>query len=185
MRSRGGIGVFSALAVAWALAVFVPALTREPLAGEPLAPPADQTVCSPNGVYCAVMDAETKQTFVLRDGRPHWQRSGWFRDAFLADDGEHLVVGYRGLDLLNWDYRPGTVLLSFWRRDRLIRAVPFAEVIEEPARLRPMAGHFLWGRTAGFDESGRFIVETVEDRRLTFDITTGILVGVEAHQFQR
>ncbi len=185
MRSRGGIRVFSALAAAWALAVLAPALTREPLAGEPLAPPADQTVCSPNGLYCAVMDAETKQTTVLREGRPHWQRSGWFRDAFLADDGEHLVVGYRGLDLLNWDYRPGTVLLSFWRRDRLIRAVPFAEVIEEPARLRPMAGHFLWGRTLGFDKSGRFTVETVEDRRLTFDITTGALVAVEPHPFRR
>ncbi|NIA68899.1 hypothetical protein HBA54_09870 [Pelagibius litoralis] len=166
------------LAVIWALA-------PDAGADEPLPPPTDREICSPNGLYCAVMDAAANETTVFHQGLPLWRRPGWFRDAFLADDGEHMIVGYRGLELLQWDYRPETVMISFWRRDRLIRAVPLSEVIEDTAKLELTTSHFLWGRTVGIDDSSRFVVETVEDRRLTFDITSGAMVGVQAHPFRR
>ncbi len=154
-------------------------------ADAPLPPPQDKTVCSQNGAFCAVMDAGSVRTNVVKDGKVLWSMPGWFRDAHLADDGEHLVVGYQGLGLLQWDYRPQTTLITFWRRGRLLRRVPLSEVIEDTDNLELTVSHFRWGRTLGIDGQGRFLVHTVEDRRMAFDIESGKLLEAWPAPFDR
>lgn len=145
------------------------------LADEPPRPPEDKTVCSPNGAACAEMDAEARHTTVSKNGAVVWSMPGWFRDAYLADDGEHFVVGNDGRTLIP-DRRPDRKVVAFWRRDRLLREVALSDVIEDFSALTPTVSHFLWGHAVGFDERGRFLVHTVEDRVLAFEVESGALM---------
>lgn len=100
----------------------------------------------------------------------------WFPDAYIADNGEHLIVGHGGLGLIPVRFHPSTTILTFWRRGELVRKVPLTEIVEDLSRLRLTGGHRLWGQTLGFDDQGRFLVQTVEDRVLAFDVKDGSLV---------
>ena len=146
------------------------------LADEPLPPPRDKTICSPSGVYCADIRVTSKRTTVRKGKREIWSMPGWFGDAYLADDGEHFVVGYWGYNLLDLKAGPGTTMITFWRRGELVRKVPLSEVITDLSNLTRTASHYSWGHTVGFDSEGRFLVQTVEDRALAFDPKSGILV---------
>lgn len=177
-RFSGRAGAFGVLALGPAiLALF---LAPGPgLADAPLAAPALKTVCSPNGVYCAVMDPNTSLTRVHRAGRANetlWSMTGWFRVAALSDDGKHLVTGYDGMNLLPLDYAPDTVVLTFHKRGEVIRRVKLSDVVGDLAKLQPTVSHLYWGHYVGFNETGRYVIETVEGRRLAFDVATGQLV---------
>ena len=147
-------------------------------ADQPLPPPADHVICSANGVHCAVMDVAANRIQVVSDGQVTWQMAGWFRDAYVADDGAHMVVGYDGLNLLQMNYRPDTVMITFLRRGAIIHEVPIAALIDDFESLEETVSHFHWGMMLGIDETGQFIVQTVEDRRIAFDVTTGAVVGI-------
>ncbi|MEE8507185.1 MAG: hypothetical protein V3S40_13315 [Kiloniellales bacterium] len=177
-RFSGRAGAFGVLALGPAiLALF---LAPGPgLADAPLAAPALKTVCSPNGVYCAVMDPNTSLTRVHRAGRANetlWSMTGWFRVAALSDDGKHLVTGYDGMNLLPLDYAPDTVVLTFHKRGEVIRRVKLSDVVGDLAKLQPTVSQLYWGHYVGFNETGRYVIETVEGRRLAFDVATGQLV---------
>jgi hypothetical protein len=148
------------------------------LADAPLPQPEDWTACSPSGSFCAELVVANDRTTVLKDGQPLWRMKGWFRDAYLADDGEHVVVGYDGLNLLQPDYRSDMPMLTFWRRDAIVREVPLSDVIADFAKLERTVSHFRWGHTVGFDREGRFLVHTIENRMLAFEVETGNLIEV-------
>lgn len=145
-------------------------------ADQPAQPPADYTVCSDNGVFCADLRVDPGQT-TLRDGETVlWTLNGWFSDVHVANDGEHFVSGYYGFTLLERGFTADTVMLTIWRRGTLVRAVAISELIDDYDNLVETVSHYLWGRNEGFDDRGRFIVHTVEDRRIAFDVTTGEVV---------
>ncbi len=67
------------------------------LADSPLPDPSRVTIWSPNKAFFAVMDPVDWITTVYRatpdgKGTAQWAMLGWFRAAYLADDGEHLVT---------------------------------------------------------------------------------------------
>ncbi|WP_193367388.1 hypothetical protein [Pelagibius marinus] len=154
------------------------------LADEPLPLPEDKTVCSPSGIYCAEVRVGSgplkndPRTTVLKSGKALWSMPGWFRDPYLADNGDHLVVGNDGLGLIPMRYNPPITILTFWRRGELVRKVPLSEIVLDASNLGITGSHRLWGRTLGFDEQGRFVVQTVEDRALAFDPKSGLLVDI-------
>ena len=39
-----------------------------------------------------------------------------------------------------------------------------------------MVSHDNWGHYLGFDQAGRYVIETVEGRRIAFDVRTGWIV---------
>jgi hypothetical protein len=151
-------------------------------ADAPLPAPAKRTIRSPNKRFFAVMDPDKKWTTVYRtapDGRATevWGMRGWFRVAHLADDGEHLVAGSDGMDLLPIDHEKDQVMITFFGRGERIKDIPLDRLIRDPSQLRRTASHYYWGNYLGFDRAGRYVVETVEGRRLRFDVKTGEVVG--------
>lgn len=149
------------------------------VADEPLDAPQGYTVCSPSGVFCADLDPQKAITRVYRRGQDAddlWVMDGWFRQAALADDGKTLVIGYDGLNLLPLDYHEDDSILWIYYRGRLIRAVALSEVIEDFSSLQRTVSHYLWGHYVGFDEEGRYVIETVEGRSIAIDVTTGEVV---------
>jgi hypothetical protein len=53
------------------------------------------------------------------------------------------------------------------------------EIIKDFGKLETTASHFQWGSCRGINTQGRFVIETVEKRRLIYDVKTGELVKVE------
>ncbi|MBF5045227.1 hypothetical protein FGE12_22675 [Aggregicoccus sp. 17bor-14] len=153
-------------------------------ADEPLPPPSARRVCSRSGRFCARTDPKAWRTTVVRvasDGseRFSWEMPGWFREASLSDDGDHLVVGFDGQDLLPRDYDRAETMLRFFERGRLIRAVRLDELVEHFWLLLPTVSHWCWGRCEGIDAEGRYTVVTLDglpwhrERVHRFDVTTG------------
>jgi hypothetical protein len=147
-------------------------------ADEPLSPPATKEVWSPNKKFCAVMEPQPATTTVFRvtsDGKrtKSWTMSGWFRVADLADDGEHLVVGNGGMNLLPLNVTKDEPMIDFFQRGKRITTVRLGELFRDPSSLKRTVSHYLWGNYLGLDENGRYVVETVEGQKLLFDVTTG------------
>ena len=147
-------------------------------ADAPLPQPEVKEVWSPNKKFCAVMDPTPTTTTIFRvenDGKriKSWAMPGWFRVADLADDGEHLVVGNGGINLLPLNVTKDETMIEFFKRGKRIKTVMLGELLKDQSSLKRTVSHYQWGNYLGLDENGHYIVETVEERRLAFDVTTG------------
>lgn len=147
------------------------------LADTPLPPLAIKEVWSPNKNFCAVMDPKPETTTVYRvegEGKRNkqWAMQGWFRVAHLADDGEHLVVGHGGINLLPLKVTKDEPMIRFFRKGELLNTVTLGELLNQSS-LKRTVSHYLWGNYLGLDDKGRYVVETVEGRKLAFDVATG------------
>ncbi len=148
------------------------------LADQPLPPPTIKEVWSHNKQYCAVMEPRQMITTVYRidagDKRTKvWAMFGWFRVADLANDGNHLVVGHPGINLIPLDFAMDDIMIYFFCRGELIRTVSLSELVPDKAAMRRTASHFLWGSYLGLDAQDHYTVKTVEERVISFDVKTG------------
>ena len=145
-------------------------------ADAPQRPPAPTTVCSSSKTVCLRSDPKsgTRVYRVRADGSEAslWSMPGWFRVAFVSNDGRHVVTGYDGV-LLPLTYSRDLPILTFWREGALVRSVPISAVIEDLSHLQRTASHYRWGEYVGFNASGHFVVKTVEWSSVTFDVATG------------
>jgi hypothetical protein len=155
-------------------------------ADAPLLDDGVDRIDSTNKRFYAVPSLDRRSTVVYRTATAGskaarlWTVPGWHRAGFLADDGEHFVVGYFGGNLLNREHnKPDQVMLSFFRQGTLIRVVRLDEVIVDRAQLRRTVSHYAWGELVGFVGPRRFAVDTIEQRRLVYDVATGARVAVE------
>lgn len=151
-------------------------------ADTPLPPPEAKEVWSPNKRFCAAMDPKARTTVVYRvakDGHRtrSWTMKGWFRVAHLADDGEHLVVGHDGINLLPTNVAKEEPMIRFFKRGKLFNIVALGELQPDLKKLKRTVSHYHWGSYLGFDKEGHYVVETVDGRKLAFDVNTGMAVG--------
>jgi hypothetical protein len=147
-------------------------------ADTPLPPPQVHSVKSADGRFEAESDPATFATTVYALGpggarTKQWAMVGWFRSLALASDGEHLVIGYDGLNLLPVQKPLETIVLRFVRRGELLEMVTAGQVVGSEKNLRRTASHFLWLEGAGFEEGGRYVVVTLDVKRHAFDPATG------------
>src|SRR4030095_4680191 len=162
---------------------FLTALLFAPLpilADEPLPIPIPKMVCSLSNIYCAQMDPRPPETTVWKMSSSHknkeiWWMPGWFRIAALSNDGEYLVTGYDGLNLLPLDYKKDEVMLSFYRHGRLIGTVKLNEIITAVKKLQNTVSHYQWGFYIGLDAADRYWLQTVEQIQYVYD-KKGILL---------
>src|SRR5689334_6478798 len=90
-------------------------------ADEPFATPAPYKVQSPSRAFVASLDPKSGvQVSAVGASDVLWTSTNWFRVAFLADDGEHFVTGYDGMNLIPQNYTKDLVLITFWRRNQKI-----------------------------------------------------------------
>lgn len=155
-------------------------------ADAPLPPPARHSASSLSGRAVAVSDpSEGLTTVTLRgaDGgvASAWSMAGWYRALHVADDGEHLVLGYDGLNLLPASAQADLVLLRFVRRGEVLRVVRLRDLVPDPTRLRRTASHLLWREAEGFAPDGTFAVLTVDGVKHVFDPATGLPPAAATH----
>jgi hypothetical protein len=157
------------------LTVFAISMGGNAHGDEPLSPPTLKTDCSPSGEICSEMDPH-KGTIVYRMTEEKrivlWTMPGWFRAAYISDDGIHMVTGYDGLNLLG-QRNPNETMLQFWAAGNLLRSVPLEELLPDLSNLERTASHWNWGYYVGFDSDSLFVVETVDKKRHRYNVITG------------
>jgi hypothetical protein len=171
------------LAALTAFLALIP-LARACDADSPLPPPEKTTIWSANKQFFAVMEPDKNITTIYRTAAGKktekcWSMYGWFRVASLADDGEHFVAGCWGINLIPLNYDKHEVMLYFFKRGELLNHVTLDQIIRDNSKLRRTASHYAWGHFLGLDKSGRYVVETVEGRRIRFDLATGTPITEE------
>ena len=147
--------------------VLAAALLALPVVAEEGPTAARWTTWSPDGRFVAELDPWRMETAVYRldaDGGRHyvWSMPGWFARAALANGGEHLVVGADEGGVVTANWQPADVVLRFYDRGHLVRALTISELVPDPTEMIRVESHFYWGRTRGFDADGRYVVETVD-----------------------
>jgi hypothetical protein len=145
----------------------------------PLQPPSRLTRWSANRRYVAVADPKRHAVTVYRvAGRERtelWATPRWERSFDVADDGDHLVACYSGLNLLPLDYKPEWTMIEFYKRGKLIRAWSLRELVPDLGKLERTVSHYSWGSCVGFNAKGLYEVRTVDRGSLRFDVRRGAL----------
>ena len=141
---------------------------------QPLPPPSKVTATSPSGRIRAISDPTTGTR--VEHAKSHkvlWSLPDWHRSFFVADDGEHLVTEYYGLNLIPTGFIGHLVLLTFWENGKKIREVRVRDLFPKRSILQRTASHYLWRQSIGIDEPGRLRVERVDHKVFLFDVATG------------
>ena len=139
-------------------------------------------IYSPNRKFYAMPGEKFDSTIIFKaDGRKHgsrvWEMPDWSPPC-LSNDGDYLVRSYYGSNLLNAGYKPNEVMISFFKRGVLIRDVHLDELFRDLTVLsRDPSPDPEWGFVRCFGEH-QLAVDTVEQRRIVFEMTTGAVVQV-------
>ena len=158
-----------------ALFLILACFTGTALADSPLLPPTRSVVCSHSGEFCAASDPGTQVTSITRHGEanPQWVIPGWRRWFIVTDDGQRLIVGYDGLNLVSKEAGLGTPVLLFYGPSGLIKSVTLGDLYRSTAEMAETVSHYEWERAVYLDSSGHLVVERVDGSRVTFDPNSG------------
>ena len=147
-----------------------------------------EAIASPNEDFEAAEDLTTGTITVRKiewhgqwgQQKYYWQMKGYFELLGLADDGEHLVAGARGVYPLPLVFEKNQVMISFFETGRLVGQVRLDQLIRDFSKLEKVPSGYRWGRYLGLNRAGYFVVETVEGNKIPFDVRTGRAVMFES-----
>ena len=161
----------------WSIVLLLFVACELVLADAPLRPPAKYKVCSPNEAFCAVGDPATQSVSVFARGAtvPSWSLKSWHRQIFLANDGDHLIIGPSGLELIPLGTKLADPLLVFMNRTAIVRVVSVGDLFASLSSLRRTASHYDWGRVVGVSARDQLVVQLVNGKRVAFNISTGLV----------
>ncbi len=147
-------------------------------ADTPLPPPAKHVARSPSRAIEVESDPGPGLTTTYRVGADGtrtrlWAMNGWYRAIYPADDGEHLVLGFEGLNLLPANVADDLIVVRFVRRGEVVAALTLHDVVPDRSILRRTASHLAWREGEGIDADGHFLVVTLDGVKHHFDVTTG------------
>lgn len=164
-------------------------LTINVIADEPLPPPTDYWTYSANKQYAAFFQVKEKRTTVYQIDKSArqkkktklWEMDGWYRNTYLSNDGDNLVVAYEGANLLNLNYQTDQVMISFYDKGNLLNQVRLDQLIENPTpdKLEKTVSHYRWVDSYGLNEKQLFEVNTVEKKKFLLDVKTGLPIGTQ------
>jgi hypothetical protein len=67
--------------------------------------------------------------------------------------------------------------VSIYRRASLVTSIRLGQIVQDEAHLGRSKAPSAWGGCKGFVSLHQFAIETIEHRRLEYDVTTGQLVS--------
>ena len=166
-----------ALPAAILICVQVSAMPPILSADAPKAAPRDVKVYSPHKKFYAVSFFGPQKTAVFPPTpartTPRWEIPGYFPVLFLSDDGEHLVVGYPGGNILDADAPPSAPFLTFYEHGRQVARLTIADIFPHLDALPKSTSGTPWGDFWGFEGPTRFGIVLHDDKKLWFDARTG------------
>jgi hypothetical protein len=158
------------------LSVLLSATANRASADAPLPPPAKYRVCSSSESFCAVADPVSQSVSIYRHGEstPVWSLRAWHRQVFIANDGDHLVIGPSGLNMIPVATRLRDPLFVFMDRKATVRVVSVGDLFPSLSSLRRTVSHYDWGHIVGISAHDQLVVDLVDGRRVAFSVVTGL-----------
>lgn len=159
-----------ALALSFALVLMATSTIAR--ADEPLPVPETHEVKSRDGAFFArSVPGGSTSVYARGSTTALWSIPGWYRWLFVAPDGRSLVTCYDGMQLLQRDHRvTNTVMATFHSATEEKRTVTLGDLLILLGSMPKTVSHYRWGTCVGFDKAGRFEIDTVEKRRLYYDV---------------
>ena len=138
---------------------------------------------SKNRKFMAIVCPDDKNLFVFkvnwrgavgrREKMPIWSTEACFEEVWVANDGQHLIgAAYAGCTLPS-NYTSEEIIFSFLKNGGSIGDIRLNEIISDCSKLEETQSGVRWGKVKGFNEAGYLVAETVENKMLMFDPTTG------------
>ncbi len=141
---------------------------------EPLPLPEKYQVLSLNKKFRAELDPrEGTRIIHVASSKIMWTLPTWHGWAFLSNDGEHLVTGYDGLNLIPLEYTKKLVLITFWMKDKKTREITVGDLFPDTRILQRTVSHYNWGTINGINPDGYLQVRRCDGTRFLFDVRTG------------
>lgn len=121
----------------WLISLGLGALTGVAVADTPPPPPSKYSQRSPGGTITALIDpaADNIEFHRTNTGEILWRHPRWEGWMFVADDGQHFVTGFPGMNLI-YGYEDDLVLFTFWRRNQKLREVKLKEFAPDKEMIR-------------------------------------------------
>ncbi|MBO6601819.1 hypothetical protein [Rhodophyticola sp.] len=135
----------------WAVA-FLAAATPA-LADQPLPPPAQYFFITESRVHVTgVLARDVVRIEPVSGIEDTWEIPGWRRNVHPSADGQYVLVGNPGLNLLEGEPTPERTVMEVWAAPgELLGTVPLGTLMD-PADLEPAASHHRW--IAGYQWTG-------------------------------
>jgi hypothetical protein len=140
----------------------------------------DNMFWSANGHFVARPGPGDRTTVVLRlDDQgvlvKLWTMPGWNVWDSLSDDGDYLVKCRE--ELTTRRGKSNEPVLSIYRRGELRTSIRLEQILLDERRRGPSRPGSRWGECKGFVALHLFALDTIERRRLEYDVTTGELAS--------
>jgi len=103
-----------------------------------------------------------------------WIIPGWHRWLFVSDNGESVVIGYDGMNLVDQDLSLDQPIMFFYDRGRLVHTIRLADLYRSKSQLQRTASHLYWGDILGFNRANQLIIELVGGRKIAVNAKTGL-----------
>jgi len=140
-----------------------------------------EQIYSPNKRFFAFTDLVRDTTVVYEEilrgnigkKEERWETAGCRELLAVSDDGECLVTGYRGMDLLPLGRNEDVVMLSFFRLGECVKQVRLKELVPDSSALLRSAYGCSWGAYRGLNDAGHYVVETAGGEEVAFDPKSG------------
>lgn len=164
----------TALGLVWGAVSLI--FVLQPLAADqPLPPPSKYQVCSPDQAFCAEADPDSQTTSIFARGSatPIWSLGAWHRQVFFANGGDYLVIGPDGTSLISLGTKLSDPLLTFMKRNSVVRVVKVGDLFPSLSALERTASHYFWGNVLGVSPRNQLLVHLVGGRRVAFSVLTG------------
>ena len=139
---------------------------------DPPPAPADRKEYSPNHHYFFETRVAQNRTDVYeaaKPGTPLWTLPFYLDSAFLANDGRHLAVEYRGGNILEASVKPSDTLFTFFSPGVPPKFVSVGSVVGDISKLPRTSSGYGWGNAVSFDKEGLFVLMLSDGRTLRLD----------------
>jgi hypothetical protein len=152
------------------------ALVMAAHADSPTPPPERLTSCSSTKSLCVLSDPDTNRTIASPNGanaKP-WMIPGWHRWLFVSEDGESVIVGYDGMNLVPPDVTLKQPVLSFYNRGDLKRVITLGDLYNGVSKLQRTTSHYAWTEGIHLNKSNQLVIQLVDGKKAAFAANTGL-----------
>jgi hypothetical protein len=92
---------------------------------------------------------------------------------FLSDDGQSLVVGYDGINLIPPSSDLSLEVLYFYKEGKLVRKVRLADLYKSKDQLRTTTSHLEWVESIRVNKDKQLVLQLVTGKVLALSMRTG------------
>jgi len=93
---------------------------------------------------------------------------------FVSDDGESVVVVYKGLNLVPVNVTLKEPVFLFYNRGSLMRTVTLGDLYQSTSELRRTVSHYAWFDSVDLNKSNQLVVQLVNGKKIAFGARSGL-----------